>query len=210
MKTIYIYLMSFLMPALLSGQVLQDADFVGNFYNSYAAVKKGNQWAFLDSLGNLSVDFRDDLIYNEKASERTDLGVASQKNPLMTDGLAIIRKMKNGIPWYGFIDAKDNTVIEADFLNVSGFKNGKALAIKVEGRELGRNDVLDKRIVSYKYDVVLIDKTGEVVQYLAGPFPVSVSPKKLREAPEILARRLSENLIAVRNPDKRWEVHKVE
>ena len=165
---------------------------------------------FLDSLGNLSVDFRDDLIYNEKASERTDLGVASQKNPLMTDGLAIIRKMKNGIPWYGFIDAKGNTVIEADFLNVSGFKNGKALAIKVEGRELGRNDVLDKRIVSYKYDVVLIDKKGEVVQYLAGPFPVSVSPKKLREAPEIVARRLSENLIAVRNPDKRWEVHKIE
>ena len=190
MKTIYIYLMSFLMPALLSGQVLLDADFVGNFYNGYAAVKKGNQWAFLDSLGNLSVDFRDDLIYNEKASERTDLGVASQKNPLMTDGLAIIRKMKNGIPWYGFIDAKGNTVIEADFLNVSGFKNGKALAIKVEGRELGRNDVLDKRIVSYKYDVVLIDKTGEVVQFLAGPFPVSRSPKKLREAPEIVARRL--------------------
>ena len=46
MKTIYIYLMSFLMPALLSGQILQDADFVGNFYNGYAAVKKGNQWAF--------------------------------------------------------------------------------------------------------------------------------------------------------------------
>jgi len=83
------------------------------------------------------------------------------------------------------------------------------LALKIYEKFLGRNDLLDITIKSYKYDVVLIDMKGEVKQYLDGPFPVAVSREKLREAPRIEARWVNENLIAVRNPQKKWEIHKL-
>ena len=77
------------------------------------------------------------------------------------------------------------------------------MALKIYEKFLGRNDLLDITIKSYKYDVVLIDMKGEVKQYLAGPFPVAVSREKLREAPRIEARWVNENLIAVKNPQKK-------
>lgn len=67
-------------------------------------------------------------------------------------------------------------------------KNGHAFALKVEERFLGNNNLLNIKLKSYYYDVVLIDKWGKVIEYLAGPFPVAVSEKKLNIAPPIVAR----------------------
>lgn len=74
---------------------------------------------------------------------------------------------------------------------------------------LGRNNLLDIKVKSYKYDVVLLDKNGEVLKYLSGPFPVSFSKEKLRKPPAIEAKWISPQLITVRNPGKKWEVFKI-
>lgn len=199
-----------MIPLLAFSQVIQDLEFIGPANEGYIPVLKNNKWGFINSQGELTIDFRNDLVHNEKTSAKTDLGVASQQFPGMYDGRIIIKKVINEIPYYGFIDSSGKTVIEPEFLNVSNFNNGNALALKIEEKFLGRNDLLDITIKSYKYDVVLIDREGEVKQYLAGPFPVAVSREKLREAPRIEARWMNENLIAVKNPqNKKWEVYKL-
>lgn len=206
MKPIRLFLF-LLLPFFLNGQEdLKELSYVGSIHEGYAPVKKNNQWGFINSSGELVVKFRSDLVENEKESTARDLGVATQKVPTMQEDRAIIKKNIEGVNYYGFINETGAIVIEPEYLNVSLFNNGKALALKLEGEQLGKNEVLGKSVISYKYDVVLIDKDGEVLQYLSGPFPVSVSKKKLREAPPITAKILGENLISVRGPNKSWEV----
>lgn len=209
MKPIQI-LFILLLPIALLGQDLSSLNYVGNLSDGYAPVKKSEKWGFINEKGELSVDFREDLVENKKISGERDLGVATLRYPKIQENRAIIKENKHGINYYGFIDGSGQTVIAPEFLNVSSFNNGKALALKLEGRELGRNDVLGKRQISYRYDVVVIDTTGAVQKYLSGPFPVSVSKEKLREAPPITARILGENLISVRGPDKLWEIYNLE
>ncbi|MGM0933313.1 MAG: WG repeat-containing protein [Bacteroidota bacterium] len=205
MKPIRLFLI-LLVPFFMDAQELKDLSYVGSLHEGYAPVKKNNQWGFIDASGELMVNFRSDLIENEKVSTARDLGVATQKVPVMQENRAIIKKNIDGVNYYGFIDETGKVVIEAEFLNVSLFNDGKALALKLAEEELGKNPVLGKRMISYKYDVVFIDKDGEVLQYLSGPFPVSVSKRNLREAPPITARILTDNLISVQGPDKSWEL----
>ncbi|MGM1055807.1 MAG: WG repeat-containing protein [Bacteroidota bacterium] len=205
-----LWLTVFLMiPMLTFSQVIQDLDFIGPANEGHIPVLKNKKWGFINSQGEVAVNFRSDLIHNEKISSKTDLGVASQQIPSMRDGRITIKKVIDQIPYYGFIDSSGKTVIEPEFLNVSNFNNGYALALKIEEKFLGRNDILDIKIKSYNYDVVLIDREGEVKQYLAGPFPVGISREKLREAPRIEARWVSEDLIAVKNPQNKWGIHKI-
>ena len=204
------WLTVFLMiPLLTFSQVIKDLDFIGPANEGHIPVLKNNKWGFINPKGEVVINFRSDLIHNEKTPTKNDVGEASQQIPRMQDGRIIIKKVIDEIPYYGFIDSLGKTVIKPEFLNVSNFKNGQAFALKIEEKFLGRNDLLDITIKSYNYDVVLIDREGEVIQYLAGPFPVAVSREKLREAPQIEARWVSEDLIAVKNPQKKWEIHKL-
>lgn len=199
-----------LIPFISFSQVIKDLDLIAPYVDGYAAVRKNNQWGFINSEGILVTPFRSDLIFNEKPSGSSDLGIASLRFPQMANGRSIIKAVKNQVPYYGFIDHTGKIVIEPEFLNVSQFQNGYALALKVDEEKLGVNPLLGKGMLAYKYDVVLIDSTGAVKQYLAGPFPVSVSREKLRTAPPIRAKFLSDNLISVQGPNKSWEVHKID
>ena len=207
MKPIRLFLI-LLLPFFMGAQELKDLSYVGSLHEGDALVKKNAQWGFINSSGESIVNFRNDLIENEKVSTSSDLGVVTQKVPVMQENRAIIKKNIEGVNYYGFIDEKGKIVIEPEFLNVSLFNDGKALALKLEEEQLGKNEVLGKRVISYKYDVVVIDPNGEVLQYLAGPFPVTVSKRSLREAPPIAARKLGDNLISVRGPDKLWQIYK--
>lgn len=198
-----------MVPLLTFSQVIEGLEFIGPANEGHIPVLKNNKWGFINSQGEVVINFRSDLIQNEKTSSKIDVGVASQQIPSMHDGRIIIKKVIDKIPYYGFIDSSGKTVIEPEFLNVSNFDNGLAFALKIEEKFLGRNELLDITIKSYNYDVVLIDKEGEVKQYLAGPFPVGISREKLREAPRIEARWVSKDLIAVKNPQKKWEIYKI-
>ncbi|WP_176132716.1 WG repeat-containing protein [Salegentibacter holothuriorum] len=195
-------------PFVLFAQEQKEFDYVANQENGFTAVKLADTWGFVDNTGDLVVPLRSDLISNEEP-ESDKIGVAGIKYPQLKDGRAIIKKQENGINYYGFIDAKGKTVIEPIYLNVSNFSNGKALAIKLEEERLGKNQLLGKGVISYKYDVILLNKDGEVVKYLEGPFPVAVSKKKLREAPAINAKWLGENVISVKGPSGKWKIYRL-
>lgn len=195
-------------PIVLFAQEPKEFDYVANKENGFTAVRHANTWGFLDANGNMVVSFRNDLIANENPKPGT-IGVSGIKYPQLKDGRAIIKKQKNGINYYGFINAEGKTIIEPVYLNLSNFSHGKALAIKLEKEELGENQLLGKRVISYKYDIVLLNREGEILKYLEGPFPVSVSRKKLKEAPEINAKWLGENLLSVKGPNGKWRIHKL-
>ncbi|MFD1096290.1 WG repeat-containing protein [Salegentibacter chungangensis] len=209
MRLQFITAMLILFPLLAFSQTLGELDYIAPMNDRYSAVHKEGQWGFINSSGELVVDFRKDLIHNKETEDQNEMGVEAQKYPLMQDNRSIIKKTIEDIPYYGFIDERGNIAIKPVFLNVSNFKNDKALALKIDEEYLGRNDVLDKKVVSYKYDVVLIDKDGKALQYLSGPFPVSLSKEKLRKAPSIKAKYISEDVIAVKGPEKTWEVFKI-
>jgi len=195
-------------PFMLFAQEQKEFDFVANQENGFTAVKKANNWGFLDNKGDIVVSLRSDLIHNENP-EIDKIGVEGIRYPQLIDERAIIKKQENGINYYGFINAEGKTVIEPIYLNVSNFSDGKALALKVEQERLGENQLLGKGVVSYKYDVVLINKEGEVENYLEGPFPVTIAEEKLREAPAINAKWLSENVVSVKGPNGKWKIHKL-
>ncbi|OEY73903.1 WG repeat-containing protein [Salegentibacter salarius] len=195
-------------PFVLFAQEPKEFDFVSDQQDGFTAVKQGSNWGFLNTSGELLFELRNDLVANENPKS-DKIGVAGVKYPQLKDERAIIRKQKDGVNYYGFINAEGKTVIEPEFLNVSNFSNGKALALKLEEERLGENQLLGKNVISYKYDVVLIDKTGEVLKYLEGPFPVAVSEKKLREAPAINAKWVGENVASVKGPNGKWKIHKL-
>lgn len=210
MKTTIKFYLFLLLPFIATSQLVKDADFIAPLEEGYAAVKANDQWSFMDEEGKLIMDFRSDLISNKQVTTEVDLGVASQLYPVLVEDRAIIKKQKDGIDYYGFINSEGTTVIEAQFLNVSNFKDGFALALAVSEDVLGENKALGKRLVSYSYDVVLIDSEGAIVKYLCGPFSLSLSKDKLKQAPPIVVKDLSENLIAVKTTKGKWEVVKIE
>ncbi|WP_037321094.1 WG repeat-containing protein [Salegentibacter sp. Hel_I_6] len=195
-------------PFVLMAQQQKEFDFVANQENGFTAVKEGERWGFLDANGDMVVKLRSDLVTNEKPKSG-NIGVAGIKYPKFQEERVIIRKQQDGVNYYGFINTEGKTVVEPEFLNLTNFSNGKALALKLEEERLGKNQLLGKGVISYKYDVVLIDKKGEVLKYLEGPFPVSLSKQKLREAPKIEAKWLGEKTLSVKAPNKKWRIHKL-
>lgn len=206
MKTIFNTLTLILLPLLLFGQLVKNADFISPLEDGFAAVKVDNQWGFMDETGKLVLQLRNDLISNEQVTTATDIGVASMHYPLMIEERAVVKSVKDGIPYYGFIDTNGNIVIKPEFLNVSNFKDGYAVALKLSEEVLGENKPLGKRVVSYFYDLVLIDKEGQITKYLCGPFPIALAKERLKNAPPIVAKDISPNLITVKTPVGKWEV----
>ncbi|PRX44075.1 WG repeat-containing protein [Salegentibacter salegens] len=195
-------------PFVLFAQETKEFDFVSNQEDGFSTVRQGGNWGFINTSGELLFELRNDLVTTDNPKSGK-IGVAGIKYPQLKDERAIISKKKDGVNYYGFINTEGKTVIEPEFLNVSNFSNGKALALKLEEERLGKNQLLGKGVISYKYDVVLIDKAGEVVTYLEGPFPVAVSKKKLREAPAINAKWLGEKVVSVKGPNGKWKIHKL-
>ncbi len=206
MKTIYQTLILILLPLMVASQTVKNADFISPVEDGYASFKVGNQWGFMDETGERVLDLRNDLVAHEVVQNAVDLGVASQMYPVMLEERSIIKKNKDGIAHYGFIDLNGDVVIEPRFLNVSNFKDGYALALEISEEVLGQNPALAKRVVNYYYNLVMIDKSGKVVKYLCGPFPFVYAKEKLKQAPPIVAKDIGEKLIAVRTPEGKWEV----
>lgn len=206
MKTIYQTLMLILLPVLMASQTVKNADFISPVEDGFAAFKVGNQWGFMDENGERVLDLRNDLVANEIIYDRVDLGVASQMYPVMLEERSIIKKNKDGIAHYGFINPAGEVVVEPRFLNVSNFKDGYALALDPSEEVLGNDTALGKRVVNYYYNLVMIDLNGKVVKYLCGPFPIVYSKEKLKNSPPIEAKDIGEKLIAVKTPKGKWEV----
>jgi hypothetical protein len=200
MKNLIIILV--LIPFLGIAQTLENLEYISLFNNDVAAIKKGNEWGFIDQDGKVIVDFRNDLV-----STQTD----NASYPIFSNEKCLIAHQKDGVLYYGYINKTGKIVIVPQFLNATNFKDGKALVLKVEKETIGYNDIFNKDVVSYHYFEVVIDKEGKTLDHLT-QLAIHVSPKDKNDKnpPTISSKFISRNLIAVKGSNNKWSVKKID
>lgn len=190
-------------------QELKDLEYVSPFHDEMAAVKKGGMWAFINMDGKVVIDYRDDLVLANESLMACSTTDASMDYPFFQNGRALIRKMKEGVAYYGYINSKGETVIEADFINATHFHNNRAIVLKVFKESIGRNEILGKNVVSYSYNEEVINPEGDTVTYLRGPINLVYDKRKLKTPPEIQSRFLGPNLISIKSENDTWKVQTI-
>jgi hypothetical protein len=189
-----------LLPLLGFAQIIENVDYIAPFHNDAAAVKKGDKWGFMDKQGALLIDFRDDLV-----STQIDDGAY----PIFSGERCLISRDKDGIAYFGYIDKTGKAVIEPQFLNAANFKGDNAIVLKLVKDQLGSNELM-KNVVSYHYFEVIIDKDGEVDQFLSeDPVHITLTKEKMKDKPVITSEFISDNLVAIRNNNKTWTLKKI-
>lgn len=186
---------------------IEGLDEVAPFSEGLAAVRKGNQWGFIDESGKLVIDFRDDLVWSKDATaHQTDISGISY--PKFKEGRCIIQELKEeDIPYYGFIDTTGEIVIAPDFLNLTDFTEGRAIGIYCKKTFRGKNN-FQLNIYDYSFTEVLLNTVGEIVWPIAERQNIQMSNRRYG-TPEIRAILLSEDLLSVKREDGLWEVRKI-
>ena len=191
-----------IIPVIALAQTKEELDFIAPMHEGVAAIKKGNTWGFVDAQGHIIIDFRNDLVLS-----KTDYG----NYPVFKDNRCLISVKKEGISYFGYIDKTGKTVIEPEFLNAQNFSNNQALVLSVIKEVLGRNEILGKNVFAHRYFEVIIDENGDIKSYL-NPKGVNVvlDKKSLKKPPKIISKKISKNLYAVLNENKKWIIIKID
>ncbi len=187
-----------LLAFTMNAQDMKGLDFISPFHDGYAAIQKGEKWAFIDKTGKLVVDFRNDLVVATSAKMECCSMEKDANYPIFSDDRSLVKVVKDGIVHYGYIDSEGKMTIDSGFINATHFHDGHAIVLKIHKENLGRNDVLGKNMVSYKYTEVVIDPSGSVVKHLRGPFNLLYSEKHMKNPPVIMSRFIAPGLIAVK------------
>ena len=199
-KLVILLVVLFLIPVFLGAQTIENLDFISPFNDGLSAIKKDNQWAFINQEGSIVLNFRNDLV----TSKFND-----GNYPIFINNRCLISKEIDGISYFGYIDTSGKTIIDPVFLNAQNFENNEAIVLKLTQEIIGKNDVLGKNIVQYKYYEVIIDTDGNINQYLTPKgFNLILDKKYLKIPPEITSRRISDNLYAIYGENKNWTIIK--
>ncbi|TLP81778.1 WG repeat-containing protein [Maribacter sp. ACAM166] len=216
MKRLYLFIALIAIPFFGTSQTLEELnkpivsglDEVTTCNEGLTAVRKGNQWGFIDKTGTLIIDFRDDLLWNKEADTNI-LGVGGIGCPEFKEGLCIVKALnEEGIARYGFMDITGKIVIEPEFLNVTQFDNGRAVGI-FERKSLRGKNPFQLKIYDYAFTEVVVNKKGEMVWPIQERHNIVMS-KRLYELPELHAKIVSENLLAVKGKENKWKVVQLE
>ncbi len=214
MKRLFIITLLLSIPMIGSSQTLEEIntptvsglDQIGSFSEGLTAVKKGNEWGFIDEDGILVIGFRGDLVWN-KTPNTAKLGVENLGYPQFKNGLCAIKVVKeDGITRYGFIDKKGTIVIPAEFLNVSQFNDGRTIGI-YEKKVLRGKNPYQLRIYEYDFTEVVVNTKGEMLWPIQERQGIVMS-KKLYELPEIHASMISDKLLMVKDKTNTWNIVK--
>lgn len=198
----FLILITVFFTTVLYSQNIDNVDFVSSMNDEMAAVQKGDQWGFINSEGNMAINFRDDLVVSQ---------TSDGSYPVFHNGRCLITQKKDGINYYGYIDRTGKTVIEPQYLNATNFMDNVAIVLVLRRNELSKNIALNKAVVNYDYFEVAINSDGEVITYLTQePVHITLSAEKLRKPPVIYSKVISNTLFAVMNAQKKWSVLKVE
>ena len=210
MKNILILLVSCLvLSGTLTAQELKDLDYISPFHEGIAAVKKAGQWAFINTKGEVMIDYRSDLVIPAEGPTNCCSTDDSMDYPFFKDGRCMIRELNDGIAHYGYINLKGITVIKTDLINATHFNDNKAIVLRFYKERIGRNDLLDKNVVSYSYNEIVINTMGEDISHLRGPFNLVYSKEKLKTPPEIQSHFINPDLVAVKTENGTWKVQAV-
>ena len=197
-KANILFIVIVLIPIFGFTQSIESLDYISPIHDGFAAIKKDGQWAFINTNGDIVVGFRNDLV-----TTKLDQG----SYPVFVENRCLIQGKKDGISYFGYIDSSGKTIIEPQFLNATNFNNGNAIVLELVKETTGRNVALEKDIVYYKYFETIIDKNGEIKRYLNPPgVNIVLDREFLREPPKINSKRLSDNLYAILNKNKKWSL----
>lgn len=190
------------------GQIIKDVDYVTSYHDGLAAIKKNNQWAFVNKEGVKVIDFRDDLVSTIDKNFIDENGITSVSYPLFKEGRCLIKKLIDGVYYYGYINKNGNELIAPTYVNASNFSNGYAIIIKFATDVIGENEALDKRVVSYKLEEYVIDTSGKLVKYLENDRIIVPSKIKSDIPPDFESKFIAPHLIAVKRKGNKWDIHK--
>ena len=190
-------------------QTLQGIDEIAPFSEGLAAVRKGNQWGFINEEGTLVIDYRSDLVWNREADpNRSD--ITGVRYPVFHDGLCMIKSTleEEEINVYGFIDTKGNTAIEPEYLNVTSFNKGYAVGILFTKMFRGENK-FKLRIYDYKFSEVILDTSGDIMRLIEQRDGIIMN-KRRYTLPELRTKLIASDLFAVKGKTNTWEIRKLE
>jgi hypothetical protein len=200
MRKFIIFIICLNVSFISFAQIFDNIDEVYPFYGDFVAIKKGNQWAFINKNGEKVIDFRDDLVLSNVTTETAQPKASSF--PIFKDGRCLIKRESDGKYYYGYIDEKGNEVITPQYLSASNFLKGYAIIVKHIKDTIGYNKVLKKNVVSYKLEEYIIDTKGELVKYL-----LTRNYTKSKNTLKIQSKFITPHLIAVKNEDNKWDIY---
>lgn len=191
----------------LNKPIMGELDEVTPFSEGLAAVRKGNQWGFIDTSGNLIIDFRNDLVWSAEA-DNTKNDVTGIRYPKFQDGLCMNKELSaEGIPLYGFINSKGEQVIATEYVNVTHFNNNMAIGIYAKKTYRGQNEI-KLQVFDYSFIEVLINTKGEILWPIRERDHILMSPRRF-ELPLLRSKLISEELLASKNDGNEWELHRI-
>lgn len=185
-------------------QLLNGIDEISQFHDGIAAVKKGNQWSFINENGETIIPYRQNFVLTKVMNE--DLNTPGYY-PVFMDGRCLIKKLINDIYYYGYIDTRGNEIIEPQYLNATNFKNGFAIVIAPSKDVIGYNEVLKKEVISSNIEEFVIDKTGKKVRYLENPIDYHLTKRKSKNPPVFRSKFVAPRRVAVQKKDKKWDIY---
>ncbi len=208
MKNLLFLLVLVVTPYLGLAQELDKLDEIAPFHDELAAVRMGDQWGFIDTEGQLVIDFRDDLVWQKEGV--TNVGdVTSIPYPRFKNGRCMIQNIleEEGIAVYGFINTNGETVITPEYLNVTEFDKDYAMGILITKTFRGQNR-FQLNIYDYKFSEVILDANGEIMLLVTQRKNILMD-KRRYELPELKAKYLSKSLMAVKTEKNTWELRKI-
>ena len=183
-----------------NSQLVKELDQVSPFYEGLAAIKKGDQWAFMDKQGTIVINFRNDLVATSQ--KEGDI-----KAPVFQNGRALINRIEDNITYYGYIDKKGNEVITGPYVNATTFKNGFAIVVHFSRKIVGKNKLLDKDVVAYHLEEYVIDVNGKAMTPMLHTRNCNPDKLKSGKSLDITTVLLGERMVGVQNAEKKWEIH---
>ncbi|MEN8123744.1 MAG: WG repeat-containing protein [Bacteroidota bacterium] len=203
MKNLVILIISLIIHSFGYTQVIKNIDKISPFNEELSAIKKGEQWAFINEKGVMVIDFRDDLFCSKDETE-----INTDTYPVFKDGRCLIRKLNNGVYHYGYIDKNGKEIIACQYLNASNFKDGYAIIIDIEKKIIGFNKVLGKDVVSYNLKEYIIDTSGKKIKYLDNARGYTKPKGKTIKPPSFYSKFIAPHLIAVKNiEEQKWDIY---
>jgi hypothetical protein len=196
-----------MLPNVFYSQTVNNIDEIAPFSEGLAAVRKGNQWGFINEEGAMVINFLNDIYWNKDA-DTTKKDISGVRFPMFNEGRCLITKnVEDGVPVFGYIDPKGNVVVEPQLLNVYPFKGGYTTGVLFDRTLKGENE-FNLKIYEFKFHDVLMDTSGEMVEFFNSRDHIQMT-KKRYGMPTIGAKRLTDGLVAVFTKGQGWEVRKL-
>ncbi|WP_157812187.1 WG repeat-containing protein [Polaribacter sp. ALD11] len=178
-----------------SAQQLKNIAKIGNLSEGLIAIKNDDSWGFIDIKGVLVINFR------------KDIATSSGEFPVFSNGLCLIKEIREDIIYYGFINTKGETIIPAEYIVATPFKNGFSRVINYYKTDTGTN-AFGQSVVYYTYNELIIDTENKSVLNFSGSHNLLLHKLKLqKDIPTIRSKFINDDLISIKEDNNTFSIY---